>query len=182
MPVVSWKKKRRRSTSRWKRSQGECYGPGMSNTWCYFCDGIFFLKIIHRDPCALHFPCDLQEEMQIAIEEQHGANPLYTYANVSCGGATTADFDFQMDYLPKVGWVDGGHSRSVAWKTISCLMIIIRIVLDLHNEVGKSTRNWNFMRHLCAQTDHGKRFSDSTRTALPSALWNLSPWKDCSSG
>ena len=137
---------------------------------------------IHRDPCALHFPCDLQEEMQIAIEEQHGANPLYTYANVSCGGATTADFDFQMDYLPKVGWVDGGHSRSVAGKTISCLMIIIRIVLDLHNKVGKSTRNWNFMRHLCVQTDHGKRFSDSTRTALPSALWNLSPWKDCSSG
>eukprot|EP00913_Durusdinium_trenchii_P003248 g3004.t1 len=39
--------------------------------------------------------------MQIAIEEQHGANPLYTYANVTCQGATTADFDFQMDYLPK---------------------------------------------------------------------------------
>lgn len=71
------------------------------------------------DPCALHsIPRDLQEEMQIAIEEQHGANPLYTYANVSCGGATTADFDFQMDYLPKVGLVDGGHSRLVnAWKT-----------------------------------------------------------------
>ena len=43
-----------------------------------------------------------QEEMQIAIEEQHGANPLYTFSNVSCAGATTADFDFQMDYLPKV--------------------------------------------------------------------------------
>ena len=68
--------------------------------------------------------------MQIAIEEQHGANPFYTYAkpvgfgiilvvaclvyeyswkrfngqprNEKCGGATTADFDFQMDYLPKV--------------------------------------------------------------------------------
>ncbi|CAE7918341.1 unnamed protein product, partial [Symbiodinium necroappetens] len=39
--------------------------------------------------------------MQIAIEEQHGANPFYTYANEKCGGATTADFDFQMDYLPK---------------------------------------------------------------------------------
>ena len=39
--------------------------------------------------------------MQIAIEEQHGANPFYTYANPTCGGATTADFDFQMDYLPK---------------------------------------------------------------------------------
>ena len=62
--------------------------------------------LIHRDPGASHsIPHDLQEEMQIAIEEQHGANPLYTYANVSCGGATTADFDFQMDYLPKVGWV-----------------------------------------------------------------------------
>ncbi|CAJ1416809.1 unnamed protein product [Effrenium voratum] len=42
-----------------------------------------------------------EEEMQIAIEEQHGANPLYTYANQVCSGATTADFDFQMDYLPK---------------------------------------------------------------------------------
>ena len=46
-----------------------------------------------------------QEEMQIAIEEQHGANPLYTFSNVSCAGATTADFDFQMDYLPKVSWM-----------------------------------------------------------------------------
>lgn len=39
--------------------------------------------------------------MQIAIEEQHGANPRYTYGDVTCQGATTGDFDFQMDYLPK---------------------------------------------------------------------------------
>lgn len=56
-----------------------------------------------------HVP--LQEEMQIAIEEQHGANPLYTYANVSCAGATTADFDFQMDYLPKVRRKGRGVTR-----------------------------------------------------------------------
>ncbi|CAK9007504.1 unnamed protein product, partial [Durusdinium trenchii] len=34
------------------------------------------------------------EEIQIAIEEQHGLNPLYSSANVTCQGANTADFDF----------------------------------------------------------------------------------------
>ena len=63
-------------------------------------------------------------------------------------------------------------------KPISCLMTISP---RSSQGGGKFHKDWNFMRHLCAPTDHGKRFSDSTRTALPLALWNLSPWKDCSS-
>eukprot|EP00928_Gymnodinium_smaydae_P020290 TRINITY_DN17849_c0_g1_i2.p1 TRINITY_DN17849_c0_g1~~TRINITY_DN17849_c0_g1_i2.p1 ORF type:complete len:2813 (-),score=661.09 TRINITY_DN17849_c0_g1_i2:46-7815(-) len=42
-----------------------------------------------------------EEEMQIAIEEQHGANPRYVQSDPVCRGAATANFDFQVDYLPK---------------------------------------------------------------------------------
>ena len=44
-----------------------------------------------------------EEEMQIAIEEQHGANPFYTYAKPGCVFFTFSDLSFLVyEYLTKV--------------------------------------------------------------------------------